>query len=291
MGRAGLSRVTVVIPVPPGAPRPLALEVLEALGGLALQVVVVEGRRVSAQRNLGVAESKGEFIYFLDDDSQVQRDTVARGLDHFLDPEVAAVGGPAVTRSEAGFLERCFGEVTASRLGMLHLRARDRPVGSQRRTDGEELTLCNLMVRRSWFERLGGLREELYPGEDVNLLHRLNAAGATILYDPEMVIQRPRRKTLGAFCRQHFVYGQARGLALKSQPHPRGLPFLVPSLFAVYTLLYLFNKVGFWPIGLYLLLSLGRGSQNRTSARGLADRLGLHAAFSSLFIPLSGLEF
>ncbi len=278
--------LSVVIPVPPGAPRPLALEVLESLESeLDIEVLVVEGRRVSAQRNLGVAHSKAELIYFLDDDSQVAVDTLLRGLRTLADPKVAAVGGPAVTRIEAGFLEKCFGEATASRLGMLHLRARDRPVGSLRRTDGEELTLCNLMVRRSWLERLEGLREELYPGEDVDLLHRLNSAGAVIIYDPEMRIHRPRRKTVGAFCRQHFVYGQARGLALKEGLGLKQLPFLVPTVFSLYVILWMLRLVPVGPLALYLVLCLLAGS--RIAVRRRSALTGLGSVFTFGLLHLS----
>lgn len=222
---------------------------------------MVEGRRVSAQRNLGVAQTEGDVIYFLDDDSEVEADTVDRGLRALSDPDVAAVGGPAVTRRDADFWEDCFGEVTASRLGMLHLRSRDRPVGRFRRIDGQELTLCNLMVRRAWFERVQGLNEELYPGEDVHLLQRLNSAGAAIIYDPDMRIRRPRRRTLLAFCRQHFRYGQARGLSLREGRSLKSLPFLVPSVFLVYSLLWLWSQVGGGPLVFYLLLSVAAGAR------------------------------
>jgi len=219
-------RLSVIIPVPPDAPAPRALADLErALEGLGpVEVIVSRGRAAAQQRNHAARAARAPVLYFLDDDSEVEGEALRRGLKHFEDEGVAGVGGPALTRLAAGFWEACFGEVTASRFGVGRLCARNRAVGALRRTDGEELILCNLMLRASWHSRVQGLDDDLYPGEDVDLWKRLRAAGATMLYDPEMAIRRPRRKTVASFLWQYFRYGQGRGCRWRAHD----LPFLLP---------------------------------------------------------------
>lgn len=280
-------RLTVIIPVPPEAPAPRALAGLErALEGLGpVEVIVSRGRAAAQQRNHAARAARAPVLYFLDDDSEVEAEALRRGLQHFEDGTVAAVGGPALTRRGAGFWERCFGEVTAARFGVGRLRARNRAVGDLRETDGEELILCNLMLRTSWHERVQGLDDDLYPGEDVDLWKRLRAAGATMLYDPRMAIRRPRRKTVAGFLWQYFRYGQGRGCRWRTDD----LPFLLPLGMWLLPLW----RGAVWAYGLAsLAAALGIAWRRRDLALGLACWplfAGLHLAYGAgMAVGLTG---
>ena len=231
-------KISVVIPVRPGQYPAEAIKHLSALDYPAelVEVLIAEGDRPSIQRNEAVKQATGEIIYFLDDDSFVAPDNVNLALQYFALPKVIAVGGPAVTHSESTFLETCFGEVVASAIGTFTTRARYVPVGEPRPVRGEELILCNLLMKKKDFTRMSGLNPKLYPNEENELLKRMRGDGLRFYYVPELIAYRTRRKTVSAFARQMWSYGAGRAKHLFQKFHFRDLPFLAPTAFALYLL-------------------------------------------------------
>jgi len=58
--------------------------------------------------------------------------------------------------------------------------------------DAEEMYGCNMMIRRSVFERIGGFNEQLGPpdssNEDLDMAHRISRAGMRIGYIPQAIV-------------------------------------------------------------------------------------------------------
>ncbi|HQP92039.1 MAG TPA: glycosyltransferase, partial [Candidatus Omnitrophota bacterium] len=66
------------------------------------------------KRDIGAENAQGEILAFLDDDAYPSEDWLNAAVRNFEDPEVAAVGGPAVTPPTEEFLRRASGNVYAS---------------------------------------------------------------------------------------------------------------------------------------------------------------------------------
>lgn len=246
-------RISIVIPTLPGAAPPLALESLTGELGLGtVEVIVSQGRSVSRQRNQAVMQAKAPVVVFLDDDTEVPAQTLLLGLSVIESEQAEVVGGPALTRGGVGLFEGAAGLAISSRFGMFHAAARARPRGEPRATDGEEYSLCNLMMRRDLYLAVDGLDESLYPGEDPDLWRRLGRAKAKMMYHPEMVVYRGRRRGLLAFALQHFKYGQGRGVRLERW-RPQEVLYLVPTFFTLY--LMLIPWLPKWGLQLYCALS------------------------------------
>ena len=232
--------VTVVIPIR-SKDRPQ--QVLDCLwqsniDPQRLQVIIVEGNSRSWQRNKAVEQAASEFVYFLDDDSYVDKDSIAEALHYFENPDVAIVGGPAVTHNNATLFETCAGLVVSSIFGALITRARNVPCGQPRRVRGDELIGCNLMVRKSDFLAVGGMNARFQIGEDIEFLRRVHESGKLLYYNPKMLVSRTRRRSLGDFIRQFGSYGQARGLVeLSTQLQMGDFIYFLPSLFLIYLVL------------------------------------------------------
>jgi len=123
-------------------------------------------------RNRGVAESRGEWIAFFDDDQLADPDWIAELLDTAIEKQVRCVGGyvalklpDGCDRNPAPFCRVLLGET----LGRNSPRAYD-----HRFTPGTG----NLMVHRSVFDEVG-LFDPAYQqrGEDTDLFQRMLAAG------------------------------------------------------------------------------------------------------------------
>jgi succinoglycan biosynthesis protein ExoA len=235
---ARLPPVTIVIPARPGTTDLEAVSASRELEypGDPIEILVARGRQPSVQRNLAVREARGEWIYFLDDDSCPERGNLVRAATLLERPDVGVIGGPALCTEGASGLERMFQEVMGSWLASGPSRARYRAVGEVRETGEKELILCNLLMRKRVFLEAGGFDEALYPNEENALMDTLRKRGVRLLYDPAFRVRRRPRRTLGAFARMVFGYGRGRAEQFRLHPTRGSLMNFVPPLFCLYLL-------------------------------------------------------
>jgi succinoglycan biosynthesis protein ExoA len=212
-----------------------------------LQIIVARGKQPSVQRNTAIRAARGEWIYFLDDDSVAPPGNLRLALKHLSDPAVKMVGGPNLCPPEAPALEQVFAVVLASSLAFGPSRARYTPVGGVRPSGEKELILCNLMARRDALLELGGFNEALYPNEENALMDELQKRGGRLIYDPQFIVHRRPRRTLKAFTKMLRTYGRGRAEQFRVHPTPGSALNFVPPLFCLYLLALL--VVAFIPAG------------------------------------------
>jgi succinoglycan biosynthesis protein ExoA len=260
---APLPLVTVVIPTRPGDGEPLALQAARALDYPRdrLEWIVARGKQPSVQRNVAVRSARGEWIYFLDDDALPRPDNLRRAFRHAeRDAAVKMVGGPNLCPADAPTLERVFAVVLSSFLAFFSSRARYASVGKVRASGEKELILCNLLCHKSAFLDAGGFDELLYPNEENALMDTMQRGGATLLYDPDFVVQRRPRSSIRAFARMVFTYGRGRAEQFRLHPTLGSLPNFAPPLLCLYLILLPFlGWLGLVPLGVYLVALLGQG--------------------------------
>ncbi|MBI5800203.1 MAG: glycosyltransferase [Verrucomicrobia bacterium] len=246
--------VTIIIPTRPGDEEPLAVGAACKLDHPAkhLEIIVARGKQPSVQRNTALRAAKGDLIYFLDDDSLPTPDNLRRALAHFADPKVVMVGGPNVCPADAPPLEQAFAAVMGTWLAFGPSRARYTPVGKARASGEKELILCNLMGRREALLAAGGFDEALYPNEENALMDELQKRGGKLSYDPEFIVHRRPRGTVGAFCKMLMNYGRGRAEQFRLHPTLGSAPNFVPPLFLLYLVLSpLLPTMLLWPLALY----------------------------------------
>src|SRR5262249_52116395 len=132
-----------------------------------------------------------------------------RYLAHtFLTTSHAAVGGPNVPPADSGLVETC---VAAAPGGPIHVLVSD--------TEAEHVPGCNLAIRRSVLEQLGGFDPRFRAaGDDVDICWRIIEAGLTIGYSPGALVWHRRRDSIRAYLRQQRGYGQAEALLERKWP-------------------------------------------------------------------------
>jgi glycosyltransferase involved in cell wall biosynthesis len=273
---------SIIIPVKPSG-QVRALEALRELPAdeYPFEVFVAEGTAPSRQRNLAARQAQGDILYFLDDDSRVQKTGLFRCAAAFRNPSVAVAGGPSLTPPSDTFLQRLFGLALASPFGAGAVRNRYRAAGTVRETTEQELILCNMAIRRDIFIKANGFDERLYPNEENELLDRISES-FTLIHDPEMAVWRSQRPTLKAFAQQMFAYGRGRAQQTLLAG-PRSLMSFLPLLFALYLLLLPFLPVS-W-IGSFPLVLYGIGALIATLL-AVFESGGLAALFLLLVFPL-----
>jgi GT2 family glycosyltransferase len=183
------------------------------------------------KRNRGVQLSKGEILAFIDDDTQPQPGWLKSALECFKDPKVGAVGGPSVTPPEDPFWAQVSGTIYESWMMSAGERLRYLPMPAQ---DVQDFPSCNLLVRRSVFDEIGGFGTDFWPGEDTEFCLALVKKGYRIRYDPRSLIFHHRRPSLARHFHQLANYGLHRGYFAKRFPETsRRLQYFIPSLFVM----------------------------------------------------------
>jgi GT2 family glycosyltransferase len=177
-------------------------------------------RSPGSARNAALAEARGDWLCFLDDDVQAPAGYFAaltRAAERH--PAAAAIGGPNLTPPGRPLFERCCGHVLASPLCAGPMSRRYRAGGRESPCDERSLILCNLAVRRSALVE-SGLRfdDRLLRNEENLLLDRLQEGGARLIFCPELAVVHERRPTPASFARQCYLSG--RGRAEMTGPRP-----------------------------------------------------------------------
>jgi glycosyltransferase involved in cell wall biosynthesis len=163
---------------------------------------------LSAARNLGAREAKGEVLVYTDDDCRVDRDWLSYLALAFRSGDFAAAGGPNVAPTPGSLAEAC---VTAAPGGPAHVLLSD--------AVAEHVPGCNLAVRREAFEAIGGFREEFWTaGDDVDFCWRLQAAGYRIVFHPAAWVWHLRRRKIRDYLKQQIGYGKAEAMLIPLHP-------------------------------------------------------------------------
>ncbi len=220
------------------------------------RIIVVASGRVgpAKKRDQGADLAQGAILVFLDDDSYPASDLLDVAAEHFVDPDVVALGGPAVTPPHDSFWQKVSGAVFLSRLSG-GTPERYVPVGEVRPVD--DWPSVNLMVRREAFLEIGGFNSPYWPGEDTKLcLDLVTKTGRKLLYVPELIVWHHRRAGLAAHLKQVGSYGLHRGFFAKRFPETSRRPmYFVPMLFMLFAIFSLGYSL--YPPALQMLLVYG----------------------------------
>ena len=185
------------------------------------------------KRNIGVSHALGSIVAFLDDDAYPKSDWLKEAEKIFdQNPDLYALGAPALTPSDIGFLEKMSGKIYESFLASGGTTYRY--VAKECREVADYPTV-NLFVKKDAFEKVGGFPIEFWPGEDTKLcLDLVKEYGKPFLYDPRPIVYHHRRNVLLQHLKQVSRYGQHRGQFAKIFPETSRLPsYFVPSLFVL----------------------------------------------------------
>ncbi len=193
--------------------------------------IIPTGKCLPAEkRDLAAEQANGEILAFIDDDAYPSEDWLTAAVKNFSSPEVAAVGGPAVTPPTEDFPRLAGGLVYESFFVSGTFRYRYKK-SSKRFVD--DYPSCNLLVKKDIFLQAGGFKTNFWPGEDTILcLEITKRLRKKIVYDPDVLVFHHRRPLFLPHLKQIANYGLHRGYFVKRFPETSlKWQYFLPSLF------------------------------------------------------------
>lgn len=196
--------------------------------------ILKSAARPGVKRDIGAERALGDILCFIDDDAYIPDDWLTKTnqtLNQF--PGEVAFSGPGVLPTQSGYWEYVFQDVMLSWLGSGGYSYRFR---KERRRHVDDYPSMNLLIKKDVFIKLGGFKNEYWPGEDSKLAEDLRKQmKKQILYDPRLMIYHHRRNSLWDHLIQHKQYGSMRGrFFAHGDRNSRKATYLIPSLFFLY---------------------------------------------------------
>jgi GT2 family glycosyltransferase len=210
----------------------------------------------AAGRNLGIKQSKGNLIAFVDADAIPKNNWLSniKSVFYSHDDTVAGVGGPDLLPEDSSEKEKCIGLVMTSPLargGRIN-PSTQHTLSSKERSVGH-IPTCNLCLKKSILDEMKGFDETFVKGQDLELNHRIRKAGYTLLYSPKVIVVHYRKDSFRSFARQIFKWAKAKVAIIKKH----GIEGVVSHvyLWPVYAVFGLLVALGlFWFLSLLTVL-------------------------------------
>ncbi len=151
-----------------------------------------------AANNLGVRNSKSEYLLFLNPDAKVEKGSIGK-LSEYLDTDKdTAVVGPKLQNEDGSIQQEMAKFPTLFSQTLILLRMHRLPFFSKfvypefdytKTQEAEHLMGAALMVRRSVFEEVAGFDENFFLWfEETDLLKRIKDKGYKVIYNPDAVV-------------------------------------------------------------------------------------------------------
>jgi mycofactocin system glycosyltransferase len=153
-------------------------------------------------RNIGAEASTGDILAFVDADCIAGENWLRETVPFFNAAGVGAVGGRVSGYYHRSFLDHYEAAVSSLNLG-------NRLLFEGRSASGFYVPTANLLVRRDVFAAVGGFREGMRVGEDVDFSWRLRGLGHTLLYAPFGEVAHKHRNRLDRMLNRRFFYGSS----------------------------------------------------------------------------------
>jgi GT2 family glycosyltransferase len=198
-----------------------------------IKVIPTGSVKPAKKRDIALKYAKGEILAFIDDDAYPAPDWLKNAIKNFADPEVAAVGGPALTPEDDALRQKASGKVYSTFLVSGQYSYRYIP---KHKREVDDYPSCNFLVRKTVFEELGGFDTVFWPGEDTKLcLDITKKLSRKIIYDPQVIVYHHRRPLFSGHLKQIANYALHRGYFVKRYPQTSlKFSYFIPSLFLVF---------------------------------------------------------
>lgn len=184
--------------------------------GLGVTLLREEVPGLDRARNRGWQEATGDLVAYVDDDARVDRHWAQAVAQAFFDPAVGMVTGLVLPLEIETRAQRFFERNGGMRRG-LERQQHHRDVSAVGLSVEQLGVGTNMAFRKDVLAHVGGFDPALDVGTategggDLEMFHRVLAAGHTAIYEPQALVRHLHRRDLRSWWRQ--MRGNGRGYA------------------------------------------------------------------------------
>ena len=220
-----------------------------AAGWPFIRLLLNERQYVPFALNLGISESKGDFIIIFGSHADYPHNYISSLIKRSLSLDADNIGGLCIARPpDPSIKSLAISEALSCPFGVGNSYFR---IGSDtiKRVD----TVTFGCYKRSVFDRIGLFDETLLRCQDDEFNARLEKNGGSIYLDPDISVDYFTRTTVKSVYRMFFQYGLFKPLVSMKIGKPTTLRQLVPFFFVMFLLVFIPLSVSF-PVFLWLFL-------------------------------------
>jgi len=191
----------------------------------------LEGGRkgISHAKNVAIENSKGEIIISTDDDCMFEPDWLKKLIKPFVNLKVGSVGGEDRAYQKSNLFSLCADYAFSCFAGSGGIHGRQMPVKLGRFCPMG----CNMAIRKKALEKTGLFDEKIAPGEETDLVYRLEKAGYKTIFAPEAFVWHRAIDNLRGFVRKIFKRGRARVVMLRRHRVFSDFVYFLPALMLI----------------------------------------------------------
>ena len=157
-----------------------------------------------AARNLGIDNSRGDLILFIDSDCEADERWMEVIYDEYLNNRYDACGGPDAAKIDFTPLQKAIDYSMTSFITTGGMRGHSTKMIANFYPRSHNMGVTKILIKQ-----VGGFGS-LRHGQDIELSHRIKKSGAKISFIPDAVVYHRRRTSLNSFFKQTFNWGVAR---------------------------------------------------------------------------------
>ena len=207
---------------------------------------------MSKKRNLAVKKSKDKYIAFIDSDAYPAKKWILNGIKLLKkNNQVAIVTGPDLPfKNQKGWsyiISLAHKSFLLSGSKIFRKNIKNERICKQ-------ASSCNMILKKDLYNKVGGMDEKIYIGEDKDLCDKINDY-FKILYSPKVKIFHKVRDFI-PFILQRFSYGTCIADIIKNNKKIsfNNFQYFVPMMIVFYYLLLPFSIINNFFITLFLLI-------------------------------------
>ncbi len=193
----------------------------------SIKVVDNPGLTMPKGFNLAFSNSTSEFIIMFGGHSVIPKNYISQSINNIEKNNADCSGGVLNTIGE-GFWGNIIASTTSSIFGVGNVSFRVKNIKS-----GYVNSVPYGCYKRTVFEKLGLLDEELIRNQDDEFNFRIIQDGMRIWQDSSLVIDYYSRSSLNKLFKQYFEYGLFKVRVIQKRRQIISLRHLIPSLFLI----------------------------------------------------------
>ena len=193
-----------------------------------IKTIQVNASTPAKGRNVGIKNSSGEIVAFIDGDCYVLREDWLKVAVHLLRLDrIGGVGGPIVSSSQSTYTSKAILDVFSTFFASVGSASFTKYI---KQKEMKSLPSANAIYRREVLEEVGLFSEDLRFCEDTDLSYRIRKAGYRLIYSPNIVVEHDWKVYSFRSLFHHMLkYGAGRAIASKRCHYLFSFYHAVPS--------------------------------------------------------------